>query len=254
METAAAVRALIDSLGAQTGGGRPAAGSQLLQSVVDAAATLFEAEAASIAIFERDPERLEFRVAAGQQGGGVVGLTVAPTQGVVGYVFSTGQPIALSDVTTDPRFDRETAQRTGYVPRSIAAVPLVDDASSVGVLQVLDKRGSATFSLSDMTMLAAFARQASLSLQASRVARGAASLLRHLLLSPGGLAGQDAETRFATAAAGLDDDGGPPFWRVVDRLAGLASRPERELALVSDLLALLVPRQTPESLYRRRGR
>ena len=37
----------------------------LLQSIVDATVTLFDAEAASIAIFERDPDRLEFRVAAG---------------------------------------------------------------------------------------------------------------------------------------------------------------------------------------------
>ena len=35
----------------------------LLQSIVDATVTLFDAEAASIAIFERDPDRLEFRVA-----------------------------------------------------------------------------------------------------------------------------------------------------------------------------------------------
>ena len=53
----------------------------LLQSVVDAAVTLFEAEASSIALFEREPDRLEFRVAAGAQGSGVVGLSVAPVEG-----------------------------------------------------------------------------------------------------------------------------------------------------------------------------
>ena len=54
----------------------------LLQSVVDAAVTLFEAEASSIALFEREPDRLEYRVAAGAQGSGVVGLSVAPSKGV----------------------------------------------------------------------------------------------------------------------------------------------------------------------------
>ena len=103
----------------------------LLQSVVDAAVTLFEAEASSIALFEHEPDRLEFRVAAGAQGAGVIGLSVPPTQGVVGYVFSTAQPIALTDVASDPRFDQSTAQRTGYVPRSIAAVPLVDAGATV---------------------------------------------------------------------------------------------------------------------------
>ena len=38
---------------------------RLLQSIVDATASLFDAEASSIALFEPDPDRLEFRVAAG---------------------------------------------------------------------------------------------------------------------------------------------------------------------------------------------
>src|SRR5262245_62994521 len=74
----------------------------LLQSVVDAAVVLFEAEAASIALFERDPDRLEYRVASGAQGAGVIGVTVPPTKGVAGYAFSTGQPLSLSDVASDP--------------------------------------------------------------------------------------------------------------------------------------------------------
>src|SRR5215210_285875 len=155
--------------------------SRLLQSIVEATATLFDAEAASIALFERDPERLEFRVAAGAQGQGAIGLSVGPSQGIAGYVFSTGQPLALSDVATDPRFDRRTAERTGYVPRSIAAVPLVDADVPVGVLQVLDKHTEATFSLRDMELLAVFARQAAAAIEASRVQRDGARLVRAVL-------------------------------------------------------------------------
>lgn len=254
MELADALRAFDEATRAGATSTRaPEAGTPMLRSVVDAAVTLFEAEAASIALHERDPERLEFRVAAGRQGAGVVGLSVPPTQGIVGYVFSTGQSIALSDVATDPRFDRETAQRTGYVPRSIAAVPLLSASGTMGVLQVLDKRASPTFSLEDMAMLGAFARQASLALQASRVARDAATLLRRVLATEAE-ASQDIDARFALVAADLDDEDEAPFWRLVDRLAALAQRPERELALVGDLLALVVSHQAAPAAYRRRGR
>src|SRR5918996_1817373 len=134
---------------------------RLLQSIVDATVSLFDAEASSIALFEPDPDRLVFRVAAGEQGAGAIGLEVKPSQGIAGFVFSTGQALALSDVASDPRFDRKTAERTGYVPRSIAAVPLLDEHhASVGVLQVLDKRGEPTFSLRDMELLGVFAKQA----------------------------------------------------------------------------------------------
>ena len=213
----------------------------LLQSVVDAAATLFEAEASSIALFETDPDRLEFRVAGGDQGDAVVGLSVAPTHGIVGYVFSTGQPIALSDVLADPRFDRSTAEKTGYVPRSIAAVPLVDAGATVGVLQVLDKHGEESFSLKDMDLLAVFARQAAAAIEAARVGRDAERLLRGALVSIAGeaLDQTDLDALVSAAANELDRDDDDPFWRLVDRVAQLRTTSDADLELVEEILEVV---------------
>jgi GAF domain-containing protein len=213
----------------------------LLQSVVDAAAILFDAEAASVALFERDPERLEFRVAAGAQGAGVIGVSVAPSKGIVGYVFSTGQAIALSDVLADPRFDQATAKRTGYVPRSIAAVPLIDGAAPVGVLQVLDKRGSPSFSLRDMELLAVFARQATAAIEASKVQRDTTRLLRSVLIEVGDgeFADEQVEELLAAATVGLDLDDEAPFWGLVDMLTRLRDMGEREMQLVTEILAVV---------------
>jgi GAF domain-containing protein len=215
---------------------------RLLQTIVDATASLFDAEAASIALFEPDPDRLVFRVAAGAQGAGAIGLTIPTTRGLAGYVFSTGQPLALSDVAHDPRWDRAAAERTGYVPRSIAAVPLIDRESTVGVLQVLDKRGSPTFSLRDMELLAVFAGQAAAAIAAMRVQRDLAGLVREALrrlddqaaLEPVAL-----ERLVAAITRDLDAPGEPPFWRLVDGLAGLRALGEREQALAADIVAAL---------------
>jgi GAF domain-containing protein len=225
----------------------------LLQSVVDAAAALFEAEASSIALFEADPDRLVFRVAAGAQGQGVVGLSVAPTHGIVGYVFSTGQPIALTDVASDPRFDKGTAEQTGYLPRSIAAVPLVDAGSTVGVLQVLDKRSSDAFSLKDMDLLGVFARQAAAALEASRVARDSERLLRSTLQAIGdGQLDEDALDVLVSEAAGeLDRDDETPFWRLVDRVAQLRRSSDADVELVEEILEV-VARHRAHRLGRRR--
>lgn len=218
----------------------------LLQSVVDAAATLFEAEAASIALYERDPDRLEFRVAAGAQGSGVVGLSVAPTHGVVGYVFSTGEPIALTDVASDPRFDQSTAKRTGYVPRSIAAVPLVDAAAIVGVLQVLDKHSSAAFSLRDMELLGVFGRQAAAAIEAARVGRDSERLLRTVLsaIGDGALDGDALDALVSAAAEELDGEDEAPFWRLVDRVAQLRDVSESDLELTEEILEAVARHRT----------
>ncbi len=211
--------------------------TRLLQSIVDATARLFDAEAASIALFESDPDRLEFRVAAGEKGAGAVGLTVPPTQGIVGFVYSTGQALSLSDVGNDPRFNRDAAEQTGYVPRSIAAAPLLDEHGTVGVLQVLDKHSSPTFSLRDMELLAVFAGQATVAIAASRVQRDTARLLRSVLSDIGpDLADDQVEALVASATANLDADEESPFWRIVDQVARMMELSDRELALVADIL------------------
>ena len=181
------------------------------------------------------------------------GLSVPPSKGIAGFVFSTGQPLALSDVMSAPRFDRATAERTGYVPRSIAAVPLVDErgAGTVGVLQLLDKHTSPTFTLRDMELLGVFAAQAAAAIHATRVQRDLDELLRQAL---GRLTDDvDADHIDAVVSAAtteLDPDADAPFWGLVDRFARLGSQGEREKALAADLLDLLVRYAAPA---RRRG-
>jgi len=230
--------------------------TRLLQSIVDATVRLFDAEASSIALFESGPDRLEFRVAAGERGAGAVGLTVPPTQGIAGYVYSTGQALALSDVGSDPRFDRTAAERTGYVPRSIAAAPLMDDQEgTVGVLQVLDKRGSPTFSLRDMELLGVFAGQATVAIAAARVQRDTVRLLRSVLAEIGddALSEADVAALVESATMNLDPDDQAPFWRIVDQVARLRDLSDREQALVGDILDVVAAHASRGGRGRLRG-
>jgi len=213
----------------------------VLRSIVEAAVLLFEAEAASLALFDAARNLLVFRVAAGAQGRGVVGLEIPPDRGLAGYVFSTGQALAVSDVARDPRFGRSFAEKTQYVPRSIVAVPLVDERGTIGVLEVLDKRTEATFSIRDVELAGAFARQASVAIRASRVERDVAALVAAVL---GGLAGDEApvEGVDALVAAAVADVGGPddPLWPLVERVAALRRAAPDQLELVTALLDVLV--------------
>jgi GAF domain-containing protein len=214
--------------------------TRLLQSIVDATVRLFDAEAASIALFESDPDRLEFRVAAGEKGAGAIGLSVPPTQGIVGFVYSTGQALALSDVANDPRFNRDAAEQTGYVPRSIAAAPLVDDEAVLGVLQVLDKHTSPTFSLRDMELLGVFAGQATVAIAAAKVQRDTGRLIHAVLRElAGDLSDAEVDAAVSAATAGLDADEASPFWRLVDQVDRLRGLSDRELTLVADILEVV---------------
>jgi GAF domain-containing protein len=232
----------------------PSAGTAVLRSIVDATAALFGAEAASLALHDPATDRLVFAVAAGEHGQGVVGLAIGSSEGVAGYVFSTGQPLALSDVASDARFGRGAAEQTGYVPRSLIAVPLVDDEGTLGVLEVLDKRGDAGFDLRDVELATVFARQATVAIRSSRIERDTAALLRAVLVGadapgitggPGTGAGSVADALdsiIARAVRALDGDGNDPLWALADQIALLRAADPDQLELVRDLLAVLVRR------------
>jgi len=213
---------------------------RLLQSIVDATVRLFEAEAASIALFERNPERLEYRVASGPKGAGAVGMSVAPNQGIAGYVYSTGESLALSDVAADPRWDRAVAEKTGYVPRSIAAVPLVNGTETVGVLQVLDKHSAPSFTMRDMELLAVFASQAAAAIAATRVQRDLPSLIASSLRQvESELTADQVEALVSAVASELDVNDETPFWALVDEVSRLRDLGESELDLVGDILRVV---------------
>jgi GAF domain-containing protein len=226
----------------------------ILRSVVEAAVALFEAEAASIALYEPARNVLVFRVAAGEHGQGVIGLEIPPDRGLVGYVYSSGQALAIADVAADPRFGRTFAERTQYVPRSIVAVPLVDERGTLGVLEVLDKRNEASFSLRDIELAGVFARQATVAIRASRVERDTATLLRAVI---GDLAGGEAPEAGVEAlvVAALADVGDPddPLWPLVEQVAALRRIGPEQRELLGSLLDVLV-RQAERGRARRTGR
>ena len=56
----------------------------LLRSIVDTTVAIFEAEAASIALYRPEEDVLEFVIAAGAHGQEVVGLKIPPSQGIAG--------------------------------------------------------------------------------------------------------------------------------------------------------------------------
>jgi GAF domain-containing protein len=76
----------------------------------------------------------------------------------------TGQPMAVSQVTNDPRFNREVAEQSGYIPDSILAVPLVSEDHVFGVIEVLDKVSGESFQMKDIELLSLLADQAAVAL------------------------------------------------------------------------------------------
>jgi GAF domain-containing protein len=148
---------------------RPRGNEEFLQALVETARLVFDAAACSIALLDEDEAELEFRVAAGVGAEMTVGLRIPIDRGIAGWAVVAGQPIAIDDVRQDPRFAADVAETTGYVPRSIMAMPLESEQRTFGVIEVLDRRQSGGEGAEDMELLALFARQATLAVETSRI-------------------------------------------------------------------------------------
>ena len=189
--------------------------STLLRSIVMVARAIFGARASSIFLHDTATDELVFAAVAGEEEQDLVGKRMPSSTGVAGWVLSSRTPLVLEDVQNDPRFARDFAEGTGYVPRGLMAVPLLHAEQALGVLQVLDRPERATFSLKEMNLLGLFANQAAIALSLLVAARRA---------------------RAALAGAG-DTAAVAALANAVDRLEG--DRREAGVALVDSLARIL---------------
>ena len=146
----------------------PQSNNELLQSIVEAAARIFNAAAASILLVNEQEQLLEFKVAYGASNRDLVGTKFPLDKGIAGYIVMTGQPLAVSNARQDARFNQDFAKSTGYVPNSILAMPLWAGDRVIGVMEVLDKVNAAAFGIQDMELLGMFAHQAAIAIDQSQ--------------------------------------------------------------------------------------
>ena len=136
----------------------------LLQAIVEAARAIFGAAASSVFLYDDERSELVFEAVAGEGSDELVGRRFPAGTGIAGSVLATRQPLVVEQVEQDPRFAKEAAEATGYVPSGIMAVPLVSGDRPLGVLSVLDRRDRSRSALEEIELLGLFAEQAAIAL------------------------------------------------------------------------------------------
>ena len=111
----------------------------LLAAIVEVARSIFGAKASSILLLDEEADELVFEAIAGEGSESLVGTRFPSSTGIAGWVLVTRQPLVLEDVGEDPRFAKDAAEATGYVPKGLMAVPLLHEERALGVLEVLDR-------------------------------------------------------------------------------------------------------------------
>jgi len=120
-----------------------------------------ESEIGSILLLDKE-SRLRIIAARGLPHDVVYETSVGVGDGISGYVASTGEAVLVTDIETDPRFQRRNHER--YYTASFISAPLVHMGSVRGVVNVNNKRTRDIFQPTDLRLLEALAGHAAVAL------------------------------------------------------------------------------------------
>ena len=140
----------------------------LLNHIVNAAADLSGAEAASILLYDQVKDQLYFRATSNLDAPLMSELTVPVSGSIAGWIVSNRQPVIIDQVRKDPRHFNEIGRITNIETRSILGVPLLRKDRVVGVLEAINKR-KGDFSPEDQDLLMALGAQAAIAIENARL-------------------------------------------------------------------------------------
>jgi PAS domain S-box-containing protein len=110
----------------------------ILRSLMAQLRSYFQVEAASVALLDEESNELIFRIAVGKAAEEVIGLHLAPGEGIAGWVAQTGKTCMVTNAYEDERFYDGIDQSTDFQTKTLLAVPITVEGQSIGVIEALN--------------------------------------------------------------------------------------------------------------------
>jgi len=140
----------------------------LLRTILESAVIILNCEAGSLFLVDEQTDELVFTVTVGGAGNDLVGQRLPPGSGIVGKAVISQVPVIENDVSSSTAWFN-TDEKTGFITKSILAVPMQVKESVIGVLEVINRKDGLPFVDDDKNLLTAFASQAAVALENARL-------------------------------------------------------------------------------------
>ena len=129
-------------------------------------------------VASRKDNELVFIATFGEASRELIGQSLSAQHGIVGQVYQTGTPYLSPDVDEDKHFYKKIDEELGHKTHSVVAVPIYIGKHVCGVLELINRLDSKTFTQRDMTLLEIFAGYTSFTLQNALDAKRAQELAK----------------------------------------------------------------------------
>lgn len=145
---------------------------ELLRAIVENATLVMKSRRCSIVM--RDEESGEYTVRVGKGIAGEEGIVenVRLRSGglIATHVFATRQPLLVTDLPTDDRFD-PAHDGSRYATASFIAAPVILGDRVLAVLSVTDRRDGAVYTPADLNLLCVYANHIAIAIENARIYR-----------------------------------------------------------------------------------
>ncbi len=112
-----------------------------IENLLRLAAQSVGSDEASVLVREGNEGGLRFLVAIGEVADKLLTMHIPAGKGIAGFVFSSGQPMAIADVAQEETFYAEVDRAVGFSTQTILATPLRVEGEIVGVLEFVNREG-----------------------------------------------------------------------------------------------------------------
>lgn len=213
-----------------------------IENLLRLAAQSVGSDEASVLVRDGNEGGLRFLVAIGEVADKLMTLRIPPGKGIAGFVFSSGQPMAVADVAQEETFYAEVDRAVGFSTQTILATPLRVEGEMVGVLEFVNREGDPPykpFTPDEMDQAAHFADAIATLVDAHE----SAGLIETLFEHSTKMQGTEAEGRGEALRQWLREMQAAPEHRDLLQMAvalrDVASRGDAERELCRDVLDAL---------------
>jgi signal transduction histidine kinase len=141
----------------------------LLKSILESAVQILNTEAGSLFLVDPQTDELIFQVTVGPVAQNLAGQRLPPGTGFVGKAAINRRPVIVNDVAATSTWNPAPDKQTGFVTRTILAIPMEVKDRVSGVIEIINKKDGNPFTDDDQNLLSAFAGQAAVAIENARL-------------------------------------------------------------------------------------
>jgi signal transduction histidine kinase len=141
----------------------------LLRNILENAVNILNCEAGTLFLMDEPTGDLIFRVTVGPVASNLLGQRLPAGTGIVGRAVQLRAPVIENDAQRSTARYEGPDKQTGFISRSLLAVPMQIKDRVLGVIEVINRRDGLPFVEDDQNLLTAFAGQAAVAIENARL-------------------------------------------------------------------------------------